>query len=118
MADITYGAMALNDHFINRIHGDSIGERTIEDLRSHLAAVRHGVRKAGSSAAELKRRAKQDARGLLKIAQTGLKNAAGGSGEHVLGCSVPALAVSLSTAVFRVCCKLPVCRWRDCITLR
>lgn len=51
-------------------------------LRSHLARIRISVLKAGPSPKKIREIAKQEAKGLLKIAQTGVRNTAGGSGEY------------------------------------
>lgn len=56
------------------------GEYTVQQVRSHLRRVRQHVSKAASPK-KLREIAKQEAKGLLRIAQTGLKNTAGGLGE-------------------------------------
>lgn len=56
------------------------GEATVQQLRSYLRKVKLHVSKA-TSTKKLREIAKQEAKGLLRIAQTGLKNTAGGLGE-------------------------------------
>ena len=67
------------------------GEATVQQLRSYLRKAKLRVSKAGTPK-QLREIAKQEAKGLLRIAQTGLKNTAGGLGEclHLALCNAVA----------------------------
>ncbi|CAN0129628.1 unnamed protein product, partial [Laminaria digitata] len=66
----------VNSNGISITYNDK-GELTVQQLRSHLRKVGLHVSKAASPK-KLREIAKQEAKGLLRIAQTGLKNTAGG----------------------------------------
>lgn len=57
-----------------------VGEHAVKQLEAHLARVRLGISK-GIALKTLREAAKQEGKGLLRIAQAGLRNTAGGLGE-------------------------------------
>lgn len=69
-----------------------LGEHAIKQLEAHLARVRIQVSQPHS----LGDAAKQEGKGLLKIAQAGLRNTAGGLGEFC-GCCASCSSCSLAT---------------------
>lgn len=58
-----------------------VGEHAVRQLEAHLARVRLGIAEAVSPKS-LGEAAKQEGKGLLKIAQAGLRNTAGGLSEY------------------------------------
>lgn len=57
-----------------------VGEHAVKQLEAHLARVRGEIAEAASPKS-LGDAAKQEGKGLLKIAQAGLRNTTGGLGE-------------------------------------
>lgn len=65
-------------------HALCSGDNVVEELQYHLDKVYVSAMEAGTSNDTLRRLAKQNAKGLLRIAQTGLKNTKGGTGEYAV----------------------------------
>lgn len=80
------------------------GGDVVQQLRVHLTEVQGSATKAASSCAELRKMAKQHARGLLKITQTGLRNNTGGSGELALHNLRQRIAIVLCACALRFYC--------------
>ncbi|CAM9232965.1 unnamed protein product [Hapterophycus canaliculatus] len=77
LARLSLRAGQASEEVSKKLQYKEKGECTVTQLEMHLAQVRLGVSKAGSLK-KLGDAAKQEGKGLLKIAQAGLRNTAGG----------------------------------------